>query len=223
MLSGNVVPAAPGLIGFDITDALTAVTARQFVNRGFKFVVRYVGRDDVPSKHFKDISMGEAQAILDAGLALMIVQHPLAEGWVPNGQMGQAFGRNAARQAGVAGIPAGVNLWLDLEGIKPGTPDTDVIAYCNAWFAEVSAVGFETGVYIGASPILTADQLYWDLKTRHYWKGGSSQKAGVPDDIPHRGYHLVQRIAHPGTAAEFDSNVTRTDPSGNAAMWLHPA
>src|SRR5262249_24314240 len=91
---------------------------------------------------------------------------------------------------------------------------------CNAWFEEVEKLGFESGVYIGASPGLNADQLYWDLKTEHYWKGGSSAKAGVPDDIPNRGYQLIQRISNPGKPSEFDSNVTRVDACGAGVMWI---
>jgi hypothetical protein len=88
-------------------------------------------------------------------------------------------------------------VFLDLEGVKNGVSAIDVIDFCNAWFAEVEGVGYETGVYVGAAPGLTADQLYWNLRTKHYWKGGSSSKAGVPDDIPHRGYQLVQHIQNP--------------------------
>jgi hypothetical protein len=84
----------------------------------------------------------------------------------------------------------------------------------------VESLGFETGIYIGAAPGLTADQLYWDIKTQHYWKGGSSAKAGVPDNIPPRGYQLVQRINNPNTPSEFDSNVTSTDAFGLAVKWI---
>jgi hypothetical protein len=139
---------------------------------------------------------------------------------VPTAQLGQTFGANAAAYAGDAGLPAGVNVFLDLEGVKTGTADTDVIAYCNAWFSEVEAVGYVSGVYIGAAPGLSADQLYWNLKTKHYWKGGSSSKAGVPDDIPQRGYQLTQYIENPDQPNEFDKNVTKTDNFDGGIMWL---
>lgn len=91
--------------------------------------------------------------------------------------MGHTFGANAAAYAGDAGLPTGVNVFLDLEGVKNGVSASDVIDFCNAWFAEVEGVGYETGVYVGAAPGLTADQLYWNLRTKHYWKGGSSFRA----------------------------------------------
>ncbi len=219
MLNGVLAQAPAGTIGFDTTEPLTLVSAKQFYNKGYRFVVRYVPRDN--TSRFTDITQSEAEAILDAGLALMVVQHPLAAGWVPTEQTGAAFGDAAAKYAGAAGLPANVTVWLDLEGVKAGTAAEDVIAYCNAWLAQVAAVGYATGIYIGADPGLSADQLYWDLRTTRYWKGGSSAKAGVPDDIPVRGYQLIQRINNPGPN-EFDSNVTKTDNLGGSITWLAP-
>lgn len=218
-INGAVQQGKAGLIGFDTTEVLNAVSAKAYVNRGFRFCIRYVGRSKGKS-NYVDISRSEAQTIVEAGLALAIAQHPLASGWAPTEKMGHDFGNYAALAAGQAGLLPGMNIWLDLEGIKDGVSSDDVIAYCNAWFTEVEDLGFETGIYIGAAPGLTADQLYWDVKTKHYWKGGSSAKAGVPDDIPHRGYQIIQRIQNPNTSKEFDSDVTRTDAFGLGAMWI---
>jgi hypothetical protein len=218
-IEGTVVQAQAGIMGFDTTEVLNAVSARNYFNKGYRFCVRYVGRGKGKS-NYVDISRAEAQAIVDAGLGLMIAQHPLASGWVPTEQMGQDFGNYAALAAGQAGLLPGMNIWLDLEGVKDSVSSDDIISYCNAWFGEVESLGFETGIYIGAAPGLTADQLYWDIKTKHYWKGGSSAKAGVPDNIPPRGYQLVQRINNPNTPSEFDSNVTSTDAFGLAVRWI---
>jgi hypothetical protein len=86
------------------------------------------------------------------------------------------------------------------------------------YFFNQAGIRFSFG--IRSNPGLTADQLYWDLKTKHYWKGGSSAIAGVPDDIPQRGYQLIQRIHYPGTSLEFDSNVTKTDNFDGGVMWI---
>ena len=205
-------------MGCDVTDPLNSATARQLFNKQFRFVVRYVGRDD-GSRVFVDLSPDEAQAILDAGLALSVVQHPLAEGWHPTQALGNQFGAAAAKLTGAAGLPAGVTVWLDLEGVAVGTPAQNIIDYCNAWHAQVTAVGYTSGIYIGANPGLSADQLYWDLDTGHYWRGGSSEKAGVPTTIPNRGYQMIQRITGSG-ASEFDSDVVQTDNFGDGALWL---
>jgi hypothetical protein len=221
-LQGRVSQMPAGLIGFDTADCLNAVTAKQYFNKGYQYCIRYVSHDESMPSDFVDLTADEAQAILDSGMGLFVVQHPLGTkgGWTPTQQLGQTFGQNAAAYAGEAGIPSGVNIFLDLEGVKAGTATGDVIDYCNAWFAEVAAVGYETGVYVGASPGLSADQLYWNLKTKHYWKGGSSSQAGVPDDIPQRGYQLIQYIHYPDTPNEFDSNVSKTDNFGGGVMWL---
>ncbi len=143
-LSGTVTRAAPGVIGFDSSDALNAIHARQFFNKGYRFCVRYVSHSSSGTGPFVDLSQDEGQNILDAGLALMVVQHPLASGWEPSASLGQSFGAIAATRSGAAGVPPGTNVWLDLEGVKPGVAASDVISFCNSWFAEVEAVGYET-------------------------------------------------------------------------------
>jgi hypothetical protein len=208
--------APAGIIGFDTADRLDLATARQYYDRGYRLCIRYIPRDD--DSLYEDLIESEAQAIIDSGMALSVVQHPLRAGWSPSAQLGQVFGRNGAAYAAAAGLPAGMNIFLDLEGVREGTAAADVIGYCNAWFGEVEAAGYVGGVYIGASPGLSADQLYWNLKTKHYWKGGSDAEAGVPDDIPHRGYQLVQYIHYPDTPEEFDSDVTKVDAFGNGVL-----
>ena len=136
-----------------------------------------------------DLSDAEANVILDAGLALMVVQHVAPENWSPSQALGTRNGKNAAKHVRQIGFPDGVNVWLDLEGAKTSTPHETMIAYCNAWFAEVEGAGFVPGVYVRARAILTGNELFWRLTTKHYWKSGSR----VPD-IPHRGYQLIQTI-----------------------------
>jgi Domain of unknown function (DUF1906) len=216
-ITANVVQAPAGLIGVDTIGVLDTDSAQRYLARGYRFCIRYVSHDRGPSEYV-DLTASEAQTIVDSGLALMAVQHPLDAGWVPTADLGQIFGQNAALHATEAGLPPGVNVWLDLEGVAPGTPAADVIAFCNAWFQQVESAGFASGIYVGANPGLSADELYWDIRTQHYWKGGSSAEAGVPDDIPPRGYQLVQRIHDPGPR-EYDSDVTRTDTFGGGVMW----
>jgi len=218
VVDGRIGPLQDGTLGFDASEPLNRATAKQFFNRNYRFVIRYVGRNDGPSK-FVDLTPAEAELILDAGLALSVVQHPLARNWKPTLALGRQFGAAAADLAGGAGLPAGVTVWLDLEGVAAGSPSQNVIDYCNAWHAEVTAVGYVSGVYVGASPGLTADQLYWDLHTSHYWRGGSSEAAGVPTTLPHRGYQMTQRITGTGSTS-FDSDVVRTDDFGGTAQWV---
>jgi hypothetical protein len=91
------------------------------------------------------------------------------------------------------------------------------IAYCNAWFAELESAGFVPGVYVGAKAILTGNELFWRLTTKHYWKSGSR----VPD-IPHRGYQLVQSIIRNDKidGVAIDRNLTKSDNFGGSVLWL---
>lgn len=221
-ISAKVGTLPDGTMGFDFTTPLTPATAASFVAKGFGFVVRYVGRGD-GSKIFKDLKQPEAQLIVDAGLALCVVQHPLKEGWSPTLDRGNSFGAAAATQATAAGLLHGTSVFVDLEGVASTAVNTDVIAYCNAWFEQVNSAGFTPGIYIGAAPGLTADELFWDVKMKSYWRGGSSVASGVPADIPHRGYQLSQRITGSGTSSEFDSDVLKTDNFGGAVQWCMSA
>lgn len=214
-LEGNVVSATAGLQGFDTDTIVSAAVARRFKEQGFQFCIRYIARSE--GRGSSDLSRDEANAILDAGLGLMPVQHVARRGWTPNEALGQAYGTAAAANAMSVGFPTGVNVWLDLEGIAPDVEASAVIDYCNAWFDMVGAAGYRPGIYVGANSILDEDALYWRLRTKHYWKSGSR----VPD-IPERGYQMVQRIIQNDivNGIEIDRNVTRTDGFGDTVFWL---
>jgi hypothetical protein len=222
-LPGHVQSAPAGAHGFDCDfvlrgDQLQALAAE------FSFCVRYVSlRGGGPFAEDDDIGENEATAILDAGLAIMPVQHVRNPGWSPTGPLGTTTGQHAAGNAQAAGFPDGVNLWMDLEGIAAGTPAQHVIDYANAWFEAVHGAGFVPGVYVGADCILDGAQLFNDLAFQHYWKSGSS----VPD-IPTRGYQMIQTIPGASTTVggfhlDLDLDRTRRDALGGNAQWLkHP-
>jgi len=217
MLQGNVKPSVGGVHGFDASAKLTQTTARALRNSGFVFGLRYLSRNASPPPN--DLTAAEAQLMLDAGLAVMPVQHVAAAGWVPSESKGKTNGQNAASHANAIGFPSGINVWLDLEGVRHDAAAETVIAYCNAWFDVVSAAGYTPGIYVGASAILNGDQLYWRLRTKHYWKSGSKVPA-----IPERGYCMVQRIVAGDKVGgvEIDRNVTKVDGFGNSPIWLEP-
>jgi len=215
-LTGSVVRAPAGQQGFDADTVLTSSQARQLRDAGFAFCIRYLSR--AANQPASDLTTAEARRILSAKLALMPVQHVAREGWVPTGDLGTTNGSRAAQHALDIGFPPGVNVWLDVEGIAPSVPSQDVIDYCNAWFTEVEAVGFESGLYVGANAILSADELFWRLKTKHYWHSLST----VPD-IPHRGYQMFQSaVRHPLAGVDMDRNVTLNDAFGDSVLWLAP-
>jgi len=127
MLAGKVTAANAGAMGFDTAVPLTAKTAKAYFDKGYRFCIRYVSRTDKSRaandrKGLDDLSEAEGNLILGAGLALMVVQHVAATGWVPTEALGQAYGAKAAEFSRAAGLPAGVNVWLDLEDIPRGRP-----------------------------------------------------------------------------------------------------
>ena len=215
-LPGTIQSAPSGVSGFDTDTVLSAQTATQLRGAGFRFCVRYVSLD---APEPGDLSHGEALSILDAGLALMAVQHVRSAGWAPTGALGSAYGSAAATNARDVGFPVGVNVWCDLEGIASTFSADVVVSYCNAWYDAVSESGYVPGLYVGAAAVLTGEQLYYELKFQHYWKSASS----VPN-VAVRGYQLIQ--AGPDTTAdgvEIDTAATQTDRSGGQVLWLTTA
>jgi hypothetical protein len=211
-ISGTVQSAAPGLLGFDINQTVTSSLAQQFVQAGYHYCLRYVPFGEVLDP---DLTTAEAEAILGAGLALTAVQHCMDSGWAPTGTMGTQYGQRAAGYLQDIGMPGGVNVWLDLEGVGSGAQAQDVIDYCNNWYAAVEAGGYVPGVYVGYQPGLSDQQLY-DLAFQHYWAAYN-----VNSSIPVRGYQLVQspqstRIGD----LSYDDDNTQTDSLGGNVLWL---
>lgn len=212
----TVQPASPGALGFDANTVLTASTAEAFRADGFVFAVRYVSRSTPEPPH--DLTQSETDTILAAGLALMAVQHVAPEGWVPTAELGTQYGQAAAANAAEAGLPQGVSVWLDLEGVASGTPASQVIDYCNAWFAEVAAADYATGVYVGANCGLTSEQLGNDLQCTRFWRSGST----VPD-VAGKAYCMVQTIdGEELDGVAFDRNTVDLSSGCPAPMWLAP-
>jgi len=164
-----------------------------------------------------DLHEAEARIRRTAGLALMPVQHVARAGWSPTKSLGTTYGRNAAAHVRKVGFPPGINVWLDLEGVKSSSSHATVIDYCNAWIEEVESAGFVPGVYVGARAILTGEEIFWRLRARHFWKSGSR----VPE-VPHRGYQLIQKIIRNDKidGVEIDRNLTVNDNFGQSALWL---
>lgn len=196
---------------------LTAASAQAFVAAGFSFALRYLSRGATESSG--DLSAAEAQAILGAGLALMAVQHVPSSGWTPSAALGAEYGANAAAHASAVGFPAGVSVWLDLEGVDAGTAASQVSDYCNAWYAAVAQAGFLPGLYVGASSVLSSEQLYATLSFQRYWSSGSSVSK-----VAQRGYCMAQTIAADAALAgvSYDSNLVLADQMGATPCWWAP-
>jgi hypothetical protein len=166
-LPGHVFTAPDGVRGFDTAETVSPSAATAFRQRGYRFCVRYVRRD---KPHASALSAKEAKYILAAGIGLMLVQYVESESaWTPSAAKGTTNGGVAASEAAKLGVPWGVTVWCDLEGVAPGTPAQKVIDHCNRWHAAVSNAGYVPGLYVGYRAGLSPTQLYRSLRFTHYW------------------------------------------------------
>lgn len=219
---GTAKLATIGQIGFDVNQTLTASQAAAFKVADYSFAMRYVRRD---SRSQNDLSTDEIAVLHAAGIAVSIVQHfGPAEGWVPTEALGIAYGANAATACHEISIPAGVTVWLDLEGVAPTVDAETVIRYANAWYSTVAAAGFEPGIYVGWGNGLTGEQLYKRLHFRRYMAAFNLNSDMAPIV---RGVCVKQRAAQGGDRPSgitfpFDVDAVLGDALGGLPTFLAP-
>jgi len=212
-LPGTVQTAAANLTGFDVNQVLTAAQALSLKNAGYDFCIRYIPR--TATLISGNLTNAEAINILNAGLALMAVQHVALPGWAPTASLGTAYGSYAATYAMQAvGLPAGMNIWCDLEEVAPASAPADVIAYCQAWYQAVYAAGYVPGIYVGYGVVLNEQQLYSNLSFQHYWRAYNGPLVAT------RGYQLIQKTEVTVHGITIDPDVTQNDNLGGAVLWL---
>jgi hypothetical protein len=205
--------AVPGARGFDCNTPVTRADASRFLEHGYTFAIRYVGR---VTAHSYDLTPNEASTITTAGLGCMIVQHVQRDGppwWTPTDDKGKQYGASAAEQAHTCGYPQGATIWLDLEGIAPRTDPEQIISYANLWHEAVAAADYLPGVYIGYGARLSAQQLYDRLHFTRYWAAFNLNA----DEYPAvRGVCMRQQRAHApaGVPFEIDADVVQADNLG---------
>jgi len=155
------------------------------------------------------------KTILGAGLALSAIQHVASASWYPTQELGQEYGSQAAQNASSVGLAQGMNIWLDLEGVSPSASATDVSAYCNAWFGEVSAAKYLPGLYVGAQSTLNPDELD-ALNVAYFWKSAST----VP--YPSNGFCLVQSVSSSYVieGVAYDRDVAQDDNLGKTPLLM---
>jgi hypothetical protein len=224
-LSNAVVASAPdGAIGFDVNHPITAKQAKSARQAGFQFCVRYVPRLELALEPLgaPDITFQEANAILDSGLAIVLVQHVSSPGWLATGAKGLRFGKNAAIYAVNCGFPQlrgsqkKVNIFLDLEEVSSSSTPAQIVDYCKEWFDAVDDAGYAPGVYVGSNNGLNAELLFSKTAFRHYWHAAS--QADPPKPRPgDRGYQLDQPLKLSSDQLAKLNGVKLLNPSaGNA-------
>jgi hypothetical protein len=219
-LPGHVFTAPTGVRGFDTAESVSPGAATGFWRASYRFCVRYVRRD---KPHASALSAKEARSLLSAGLGLMLVQYVESDtSWIPSGTKGTANGSVAAEEAVRLGVPWGVTVWCDLEGVRSGTASQKVIDYCNNWHRAVSSAGYVPGLYVGYHSGLTPTQLYRSLRFTHYW-GAYNLNADLYPAV--RGLQMKQarRTAddsEQNSRIDFQTDTIRTDALGGRPTLL---
>lgn len=214
MLQGQQVLAPDGLKAFDTNSVVTKELAQAMYRQGYRATIRYVRR---APHHEYDITPSEAARILQSGLALGIVQHVAPENWTPTPELGRRYGVTAAEECASIGLPVGVNVWCDLEGVKLGTPEEQVIQYLNEWWNAVAHVGYLPGLYVGFQPGVSAMNLYKRLKYQYYWAAYNLNKDQYPAV---RNVCMQQNVEKTMLGVKFDPDICLADLLGNKATFL---
>lgn len=213
-----LVDAQDGLMGFDCDETLSYDKAKEFHDRGYRFVLRYIPR--VKRKKI-DLSLEEKDNIWNAGLALAPVQHVESSPWIPSAQKGESYGHKAVDECQALEIAPGTNVWLDLEGVDTSVPKTQIIKYCNVWYTIVVNAGYKPGLYVGYGTRLNGYELYHRLLFESYWGAYNVNSDEFPDV---RGFQMKQRVARHGEiiGIQYDINIVHKDGKGGLPKFDAP-
>lgn len=198
----------PGQIFLDTNVVLNEKILVELQAQKVSGVLRYVPRIN---KAVNDISKEELDLILSLGLAAIPVQHVEPMTWIPSSAKGKKYGSAAAGYATEAGFVTGTSLFLDLESVDAAVPGVVTIAYCNAWFDEVSKAGFLPGIYIGWRCGLTPYELYHRLKFTRYWRAYNLDDDELPEQV---GTCMTQEETPRILGISFDKNTVTGDKLG---------
>src|SRR6202034_3533613 len=115
---------------------------------------------------------------------------------------------NVSRAANAVGIPSGVTVFCDLEGIANTDPPVShsvISEYCNNWYAAVDYGGFVPVLYVAYYSYLTDAELS-ALSFGVFWKSG---RVSTPTD----GYQMVQTSSNVIKAGvKIDEDTVQSDP-----------
>lgn len=209
-----------GSKGFDCNCPVSLRQAQGFVNHKYKFAMRYIPR---LTSHPNDLTLGELVLLLQAGLAVGPVQHVASEtAWSPTPGLGVQYGQGAVLACQRLGVPTGVTVWCDLEGVLWGTPAPSIISYVNSWALALEGAGFLPGLYVGWHNLLTPLQLY-HLRVKAYWGAYNLNRDQEPAV---RSLQMKQLSAKPEdmfpTCPDIDVDIVKTDLLGGTPTFMLP-
>jgi hypothetical protein len=215
-LNGKIQHAPPGLWGFDCNQILNAEQCAQ-LKESFDFCLRYIPRTEQANVGASNLTLAEAEIILNAGLSLMCVQHVSKDNWDPTGALGAEYGAYAVQYLKeIVQAPPGFCVFLDLEMVNPASKAEDIIAYAQQWYEALYQAGFVPSLYVGWQSGLSADQLY-SLSFKNYW---SAYNNDTP--VATRGFQMIQKTQKSIVGIEIDPNLTQADHLGDSVIFLAP-
>lgn len=197
-----VQPVPPGARGTDSVQEISAEQAKALAASGFDFCVRYI----------HSTTTQEVLDIVGAGL-----------GFMPVTFADRFDGRDAADACAKLGLPAGVTVWLDLEGQNVFHLDRTILSQTiNAWADAVKSGGFMPGLYVGVPQPLTSAELY-ALRVTRYWRGqGSIRDHANQLAEPTCGWCMLQTYpSHWRSGVWVDVDVAQHDYHNRAPAWAH--
>lgn len=205
----RVQPAAPSN-AVDTAAKLNPAAVASVKAADFACIIRYVPHQG--STGALDIDAKELNAILDGGLALMLVQHVRPVGWNPALVSGKEDGLKAVEFAERAGYAKGAHLFVDLEGIAGTAAATKEFA--EEWAKTVRDGGFEAGAYVGFNVPLTAQQLFFLHGINSYWSDLG------PRHVDRRGFAMKQHATIIINGIPYDPDTVEPDQFGDTPRWM---
>jgi hypothetical protein len=208
-------PGVPGK-GFDCSVKVNALQARAFYGAGYRWCARYVRLPN--NSAALDIDAAEMAVLLEAGLAVLLVQHvrasaPGSGGWDISKHSGADDAAAAVEHARNAGYPLGAHVFLDLEDILAG-PGAGVATkvFAEAWAAAVRAAGYQAGCYVGFDVPLNAQELYLLHGINSYWSDAGHRAVAT------RGCAIQQGKAATVAGVEIDEDTLLRDLLGELPL-----
>ena len=205
-----IVQRATPCLAVDTAAKLDGATIQAVRAANYACLIRYVNLPGVSPQ--RDIDAAELSAILDAGLALMLVQHVRYPGWDPARASGVTDANAAIETARNARYRRGAHLYVDLEGINGTAAAT--IQFANDWASTVVAAGYLAGAYIGYNVPLSPEQIYDLHLVTSYWSDQGPRKVAT------RGFAIKQHAQIKLHGVDFDPDTIQNDLEGETPAWM---
>jgi hypothetical protein len=172
----RLAPAVPFEPCVDTDEILDGAKCAALWAAGIKGVWRYL----------EDLTPGEVAAILGSGLKLFFVNHSRLPGWIPSAGDGAMDAARDVLNLKKLGIPKGVHVAFDLEGVGGGITSVSLVeAHVISWSRGVQSSSNLAALYVGEGALLTSRQLF-ALPPTLYWASCSlivdvAGNAAVPE------------------------------------------